>query len=106
MRGCKNTRPDPCLSERRISVCYLGDGCIARTSACDMAFAPRTPPTIYVRWSLIKAGFCGGRQKASTFKPAAKPSVSKVSGSGGIGNISSGMRLILRGTSITFITIP
>ena len=51
-------------------------------------------------------GSRGGWQKASTFVPAAKPSVSEVSGSDGIGNIKFGMRLILRGTSITFITIP
>ncbi len=31
--------------------------------------------------------------------PAVKPSVNAASGSGGIGNIESGMRLILRGTS-------
>jgi len=59
-----------------------------------------------LRWSLIKAGSPGGWQKTSIFVPAAKPSVSEASGSGGIGKIKSGMRLILRGTSITFITIP
>jgi REP element-mobilizing transposase RayT len=53
-----------------------------------------------------RPGSRGGWQKASIFVPAAKPSVSEASGSGGIGNIKSGMILILRGTSITFITIP
>ena len=69
----------------------------------------RLPPgeaDYLLHWLLIKAGFYGGRQKASTFEPAAKPSVSEASGSGGIGNIKSGMRLILRCTLTTFITIP
>ena len=69
----------------------------------------RLPPgeaDYLLHWLLIKAGFYGGRQKASTFEPAAKPSVSEASGSGDIGNIKSGLRLILRGTSITFISIP
>ena len=59
-----------------------------------------------MRWSLIKAGFSRRLQKASTFVPVAKPNVSVASGSGGIGNIKFGTRLILRGTSITFIKIP
>ncbi len=53
-----------------------------------------------------RPGSRGGWKKTSAFELVAKPSVSEVSGSGGIGKIKSGMRLILRGTSITFITIP
>ena len=48
-----------------------------------------------LRWSLIKVGSRGGWQKASTFVPAAKPSVSAASGSGGIGNIKSGNEIDL-----------
>jgi hypothetical protein len=53
-----------------------------------------------------RPGSRGEWKKTSAFELAAKSSVSEVSGSGGIKNIKSGMRLILRGTSITFNTIP
>jgi REP element-mobilizing transposase RayT len=59
-----------------------------------------------LRWSLIKAGSRGGWQKTSTFEPAAKPSVSEASGSGGIGNIKSGIKMILHVTPVIFIAIP
>ncbi|RFC38649.1 MAG: hypothetical protein DID89_2727548339 [Candidatus Nitrotoga sp. CP45] len=60
-----------------------------------------------LRWSLIKAGFSRrlARGEHITFVPAAKPSMSEIFRSGDIGNIKFGMKLILRGTSMTFITI-
>ncbi len=92
--------------KERTSVCYSGDGGVARTPACDMALAAgrcRLSATLVTHQGRVSRG---GWQKANTFEPVAKPSVSAAFGSGGIGNIKSGMRLILRGTSITFITIP
>jgi hypothetical protein len=66
----------------------------------------RATPTIRYAGRSSRPGSRGGWQKTSTFVPAAKPNVSQASGSGGIVNIKSGMGLILRGTSITFITTP
>ncbi len=45
-------------------------------------------------------------QKTCIFMPAAKPNVSGAFGRVGIGNIKSRIKLILRGTSINFITNP
>jgi len=57
---------------------------------------------IYLTRSSLKVGL-----KLSLAKmPAAKLSVSAASDSGDIGRIKSGMKLILCGTSITFISIP
>ena len=91
--------------KRRASVCYSGDGGYLNTFMRYGAYH-RAKSTIRCAGRSSRPGSRGGWQKASIFVPAAKPSVSEVFGSGDIGNIKSGMRLILRGTSITFITIP
>ena len=94
IKSVKNAHPFAVLTMG----CYLNT-CM-RYGACH-----RAPPTIRYVGHLSRPDSRGGWQKASAFVPAAKPSVSEASGSGGLGNIKSGMRLILRGTSITFISI-
>jgi putative transposase len=115
------------LAERRsdLLVRHIDDLCAAMKTVKDthpfailaMVVLPehlhaiwRLPPSdadFPMRWSLIKAGFSRRLAKGEYIRAnQAKPSVSAASGSGGIGNIKFGMRLILRGTSITFITIP
>jgi len=59
-----------------------------------------------MRWSLIKAGFSRRLANGEHIRASRQAKRERGIGSGGIGNIKSGMRLILRGMSITFISIP
>ncbi|MFZ1548225.1 MAG: hypothetical protein WAT12_14190 [Candidatus Nitrotoga sp.] len=88
---------------------YSGDGGVAP----DYLHAIwRLPPTGRCRLSAMLVAahqgrlFPAGGSNCAYFVPDAKPSVSEASGSGAIGNIKSGMKLILRDTLTTFIPIP